>query len=77
MCVCVYTHTHTHTYMYDWVNLLYSRNWQNIVNQLYFNKMKKKITLYSSPKKKKKKKKECNRYWGTTSSFLHTEKTLV
>ena len=23
--------------MYDWVPLLYSRNWHNIVNQLYFN----------------------------------------
>ena len=23
--------------MYDWVTLLYSRNCQNIVNQLYFN----------------------------------------
>ena len=25
-------------YTYDWVTLLYSRNWHNIVNQLYFNK---------------------------------------
>ena len=25
-------------YMYDWVTLLYSRNWHNIINQLYFNK---------------------------------------
>ena len=24
--------------MYDWVTLLYSRNWHNTVNQLYFNK---------------------------------------
>ena len=24
-------------YMCDWVTLLYSRNWLNIVNQLYFN----------------------------------------
>ena len=23
--------------MYDWVTLLYSRNWHNIVNELYFN----------------------------------------
>ena len=23
--------------MYDWVTLLYSRNWRNTVNQLYFN----------------------------------------
>ena len=27
-------------YMYDRVTLLYSRNWHNIVNQLYFNKKK-------------------------------------
>ena len=26
--------------MYDWVTLLYGRNWHNIVNQLYFNKKK-------------------------------------
>ena len=25
-------------YIYDWVTLLHSRNCQNIVNQLYFNK---------------------------------------
>ena len=24
--------------MYNWVTLLYSRDWRNIVNQLYFNK---------------------------------------
>ena len=24
--------------MYDWVTLLYRRNWHNTVNQLYFNK---------------------------------------
>ena len=24
--------------MYDWVTLLYGRNWHNIVNQIYFNK---------------------------------------
>ena len=23
-------------YMYDWLTLLYSRNWHNIVNQPYF-----------------------------------------
>ena len=28
---CVYVR------VYDWVTLLYSRNWHNIVNQLYFN----------------------------------------
>ena len=27
VCVCVY----------DWVTMLYSRNWLNIVNHLYFN----------------------------------------
>ena len=32
-------------YMYDWVTLLYSRNWHNIVNQLYFNKKKKQNLL--------------------------------
>ena len=32
--------------MYNWVTLLYSRNWYNIVNQLYFNKNK------TKPKKK-------------------------
>ena len=26
--------------MYNWVALLYSRNWHNIVNQLYTNKKK-------------------------------------
>ena len=25
-------------YTYDWVTLLYSRNWYNVINQLYFNK---------------------------------------
>ena len=30
MCVCVY--------VYDRVTMLYSRDWYNIVNQLYFNK---------------------------------------
>ena len=25
-------------YVYDWVTILYSRNWHNIVNQLYLNK---------------------------------------
>lgn len=24
--------------MHDWVTLLYSRSWHNIINQLYFNK---------------------------------------
>ena len=26
--------------MYDWVTLLYRRNWPNVVNQLYFKKEK-------------------------------------
>ena len=30
VCVCIY--------MYNWVTLLYSRNWYNTVSQLYFNK---------------------------------------
>ena len=28
--------------MYNWVTMLYSRNWHNVVNQLYFNKIKNK-----------------------------------
>ena len=32
VCVCVCVS------VYDGVTLLYCRNWQNIVNQLYFNK---------------------------------------
>ena len=24
-------------YMYNWVTLLYSRNWHSTINQLYFN----------------------------------------
>ena len=34
-----------HIYIYDWVTLLYSKNWHNIVNQLYFKNFKK---LYSN-----------------------------
>ena len=37
--------------MNDWVTLLYSRNWHNVVNQLYFNKkivIKKMIPLIIS-----------------------------
>ena len=33
----IYIHIYTHT----WVTFLYSRNWYNIVNQLYFNKNRK------------------------------------
>ena len=25
-------------YIYEWITLLYGRNWHNIVNQLYFSK---------------------------------------
>ena len=28
-------------YIYDWVTILYSRNWHNIVNQPYSNKKQK------------------------------------
>ena len=38
ICVCIYIHTYTHTHIYDWVTLLYDRNWHNTVNQLYLNK---------------------------------------
>ena len=33
--------------MYDWVTLMYSRNWHNTVNQIYFN-LKKKNELLNS-----------------------------
>ena len=32
--MCIYI------YIYDWVILLYSRHWHNIVNQLHFNFLK-------------------------------------
>ena len=42
MCVRVCVHICTYIYVcmciYDWVTLLFSRNWHNIVNQLYSNK---------------------------------------
>ena len=28
---------HIHTYMYNWITMLYTRNWHNIMNQLYWN----------------------------------------
>ena len=34
-------------HMYDWVTLLYSRNWHNMANQLYFN------TIFNKKEKKK------------------------
>ena len=37
-------------YMYEWVTLLYSINWYNIVNQLYFKKKEKKFKkIFISP----------------------------
>ena len=45
MCVCVCV------CVYDWITLLYSKNWHNIVNQLYFNKNE---TEYEKIKTKKK-----------------------
>ena len=37
-----------YVYIYDWVTLLYSRNWHNTVNQLYFDKkiFKKSMNIY-------------------------------
>ena len=45
MCVGMY-----HMCMYHWVTLLYSRNWHNIVNQLYFKKKSHvKLSIVSLP----------------------------
>ena len=41
VCVCMYV------YMNDWVTLLYSRNWHNTVNKLYFN-LKKRMSYIST-----------------------------
>ena len=38
--------------MYDWVTLLYNRNWYNTVNQLYFNKKIQISTHYTKDKEK-------------------------
>ena len=40
-----------YVYMYNYITLLYSRNYHNIVNQLYFNRTLKKWKI--SVKKKK------------------------
>ena len=43
--VYIYIYPHTHTHIYIHINestMLYSRNWHNTVNQLYFNKKFKK-----------------------------------
>ena len=37
-------------YMYDWVTLLYSRNWHNIVNQLYFHKKENTVRFQGKPR---------------------------
>ena len=34
-------------YMYDWVTMLYDRNWHNTGNQLYYNKNKVQLKLFS------------------------------
>ena len=39
-----------------WVTLLYSRNWHNIVNQLYFNKNERKKKRKEKKRKEKKRK---------------------
>ena len=36
-------------YIYDWITFLYSRNWHNIVNQLYFNKKKRRCRVSFFP----------------------------
>ena len=36
-----YEKKNVYTYMHDWVTMLYSKNWHNPVNQLYFNKNQK------------------------------------
>ena len=41
-------------YMYDWVTLLYSKNWHSTINQLYFNKriLKKKTIPFTTDSKR-------------------------
>ena len=41
-------------YVYDWITLLYSRNWHNIVNQLYSNKKNERHTKTIFKKEKRK-----------------------
>ena len=40
----MYIYIYIYIYIYDWATLLHSRNWHNIINQLYFIKNVKKIT---------------------------------
>ena len=50
-------------YIYNWVTLLYSRNYYNIVNQLYFNKKWEKKRKTKTPGNSIKKwAEEMNRY---------------
>ena len=35
--MCIYIYTHMYTHMYNSVTLLQSRDWHELVNQLYFN----------------------------------------
>ena len=63
-------------YVYNWVTLLYSRDWHNIVNQLYFNlKKKRKKMLFVSLWKKlcplKFTKIFCFLFWVNSSILLH------
>ena len=32
--ICIYIYTYIHIHTYDWIVLLYSRNWYNMVNEL-------------------------------------------
>ena len=36
--VYIYIYIYTYIYIHTWVTLLYNRNWQNLVNQLYYTK---------------------------------------
>ena len=45
MYIYIYLYVCVFVCVCDWVTLLYSRNWHNIVNQLYFNNNNNKNTL--------------------------------
>ena len=53
--------------MYNWFSLLYSRNYHNIVNQLYFNK-----TIKKGEKGKKKWKRINN-----NQDYINTKKIII
>ena len=38
VCVCVYIYICKFIFIYIYITVLYSRNWYNVVNQLYSNK---------------------------------------